>query len=155
MRRFAAACWILIACALVIACVLCLASCAPVPGPACVSACGLRLMAPAPWSCSEFQDAEDHALEAFQAVTDPRFAHACTRISAYSVRVTAGATFPDATGRQLDGLTYCEHGAIYVGNVPPRRGALAHELAHAVQSCDPPDHRGWDTNGITDALRNR
>lgn len=151
-------------------CALC-ASCAttygPVP-PLCTTPCGINVYGPLPdplpedqgqprWSCAEIERTERISLDAFRAVPD--LEDACASFRGYALRIQPVAVWerPEyATltnpGGHVAGLTYCNYGAIYVGNTSPLRSALPHELVHVAQRCWPPNHSNWGDAGINDAL---
>jgi hypothetical protein len=110
------------------------------------------------------QEVEDRTVEAFKAVRDDRrFQETCARVARYSLYVTEGPSFtlPEYS-EQLAGVTHCQmwNPHIVVGNRNPPASALAHEIAHAVQDCDPradadsrwPRHEGWTERGIFAAI---
>ena len=129
---------------------------------ACGSTCGLEVEFPVPpgW-CAGLQVLEDRAIRAFMRVQDdPRLRHACQSFEDWTVDVQQGESFSDGVRPfPLAGMTDCQARRIYVGNDPPADGALAHELAHVAQNCEPrppleyedPDHSNWKS--IYAALR--
>lgn len=151
MKRFALA--LLLAC-----------GCAQTPPIDCVTRCGLRLAGDVPhiddgaqWTCAELQRTEDAVLAAFDhQVSDDRFRNACERISGWVV-VVRPTVFVDST---VGGRAHCASGVLEVGALSPLNSTLPHELAHAVQSCQPlapvessdPDHSNWQRDGIASAL---
>lgn len=152
--------------------VLLLAGCGP--GPVCKTRCGLEFRgmtdsSPVPygWECDAFQRAEDVTLEAFgaQVVNDERFrpAAACGAVSQFRVFLHPEEFwFSPEHGVDIGGVTYCHAvppGLVVGMSNTPQGGALAHELAHAIQGCDPrfsdptdPMHAGWYENGIVSAI---
>lgn len=148
------------------------------PSPEFESPCGLqvhgRIPEPDPiiwslmrsdleWDEEGLALAEAAALEAFAAgVTgDDRFENKfsmCRRLQGWRIFVHAEQAWVDRWGRRVSGLADCPYGIIEVGNMPPDRGALSHELAHAIQACRPnaagddPDHAGWGEHGIYSAV---
>ncbi len=137
---------------------LLLVSCGPAAPEfyACRSACGLLVEYPVSqqW-CTSLQTAEDRTLKAFVriALTDARFGGACSALQDYTVEVLETPSFVRAWDRyHISGQTSCDIRRIVVGSDLPARGALPHELAHAVQRCQPqgpiaavdPDHSNWE-----------
>lgn len=106
----------------------------------CTTVCGLELLEPAPWSCGDFQALEIRALTAFHTVThDIRFLRSCERLKKWDVMVSPGKNVTNAQGVEVGGDTSCGQRRIFVGNPLPEKGRLAHELAHAIQECQPVD----------------
>jgi hypothetical protein len=82
-------------------------------------------------------------------------------LAGYRVYVHKEQSWVDQWNREVSGLTDCTTGNIDVGGVLlPSRGALAHEMVHALQRCDgrplpgsqDPSHDNWDRDGINPAL---
>lgn len=122
------------------------------PPALCTTACGVRVLDPAPaeW-CPGAQEVETRALKAFSApsvvAADDRFGQACARLDRWQVKVSAG---PPRAGEA--GETNVLSRVMYVENASsPAASALAHEMAHAIQSAEPrppisavdPDHSNW------------
>lgn len=134
-----------------------LTGCGTVP-VLCKTTCGLELVnTSSGWSCEAFQHAEDVALAHFDRDVrgDPRFsrAYACRSLDGWRV-----SERPEDIIVRNDvlilGVTYCAGGIPNSLDVArskiPHQGALAHELGHVIQNCDPlesnaedPQHAGW------------
>ena len=125
--------------------------------PSCITQCGV-LVFNALHPCDEYQFAEDVTLREFQFVTDARL-HTCT-LKGWHVEVQPSENFKGVYGAEVSGQTLCEADTMYVNNRLPNQSSLSHELAHALQACepkgtiDPTDryHSGWITQGIYDAI---
>lgn len=171
IHREEAAFWAVLV-VIAVLCALC-ASCAASTqtGPLCTSPCGVRLYGPIPepqpenqgmpgWTCPELARAERISIDAFdQEVSDPRFANACAALRGWALQVEPTSIWKSPEHVTLDnpngliaGVTYCAGGAMRVGNNPPLLSALPHEMAHAIQRCDPNGHAGWSDNGIYAAI---
>ena len=146
-------------------------------GAMCVTRCGLQLVSVAipdepeayakgdkHWTCEEFQRVEDASLAAYaKYVKDPRFDNACKALIDWPVTVRSERVWnvdPFRPESRISGLTNCTRGTIEVGNVPPMKSAMAHEMAHAIQGClgrggDLSDlsHSHWEEDGIYPAER--
>lgn len=141
-------------------------------GPLCQTRCGMLLMnepedqggplyknKQPKWTCAEFQRAEDTVLAAYaKHVTDPRFETVCSRLNRWPVFVNESKNW-EVTGTLVSGMTYCvaTYPRTEVGNAPPLRGSLVHELAHVVQECvgtgagvlsEDYGHANWTEDGI-------
>lgn len=126
--------------------------------PLCVTRCGLTVNElPKDWSCDDVQGREEAALWAFKATKDPRLT-TCNLTRFHLMTVDAGSWW--SFGKMVAGLTYCDNGAIVIGNRPPFESALPHELAHALQNCEPLPpyndtegfHSNWERDGIYYAI---
>lgn len=150
---------------------LLLSCCAPTSAALCTTPCGLELYGPIPepmpedvgqpgWTCPELERTERVTLNAFaREVKDERFDFACSSFAGYAVRVVSVPVWESAQHAEpanpkgrVTGLTYCQSGLVYVGNAPPLRGALSHELAHVAQRCNPHGHDSWGDAGINAAI---
>ena len=113
--------------------------------PACNSRCGLTLMGPHPeeLSCKTFQLIEDAAIVAWQLFLKDEFKRsddfksACSQLSVYRVFAHNEEFIPyPGSGGRVSAYTDCFTREIRLGNrQPPLKGALAHEMAHAVTNC--------------------
>lgn len=137
----------------------------------CKTRCGLELVSTSSgWSCDAFQHAEDVALAHFDSDVrgDNRFKglYACRRLEGWRVTERPEDIIVRDDGTWILGVTYCSS-----SGVPntlevarwrvPHQGALAHELAHVLQNCDPwesnaadPYHAGWADHNIFWAIEN-
>lgn len=115
------------------------------------------------WSCDNFKHIANNAMLSFHLspITDIRFATACDRVNGYDVFIMdTPSWWSQANNHNVAGLTYCEEHRIQIGNADPAwDGSLSHELAHAVQDCNPlvndtndPQHAGWADEGISAAI---
>ncbi len=132
----------------------------PPPPTAFETNCGLKVFGPRAgepalpesWTPDAVNYLEARALKAFERLADPRFATSCTRLKGWTVLVVDAKNFNDRSGTLVGGDTDCGMGRIFIGNSAPEVGRLAHELAHAVQACDPIGdgkiyldvHLGWE-----------
>lgn len=112
------------------------------------TSCGVSAMTPLPsaWTLAAVQDVETRALRALGSLSDSRFWSGCTRLRGWQVVVIDAATWESPEHRTptnplgvISGYTHCPSESIFVGNVAPVAGVLAHELAHAIQGCEPVD----------------
>lgn len=87
--------------------------------------------------CAEFQEVEDRALKAFRDVvkTDARFTK--VDFTGWKVRINDVADWRDESGLLVIGQTYCGASTIDLSFARPAKTAYAHELAHAIQHCEP------------------
>lgn len=129
--------------------------------PLCVTTCGLQLVSLAPaedtsryetgsrgWTCEEFQRVEDASLAAYKKyVTDPRFQNVCAAIKDWPIVVRAEPTWTSEPNHLVAGLTWCTSGFTEIGNVPPMKSSLVHELMHVVQGCE--GQVPWDLNDVS------
>lgn len=120
----------------------------PMPSDvACETDQGLLIMRPVPvgW-CDEVQGVEDRIHEAFRTLGDfdPRFKSSIERTRGYKVFVSAEAIWDTPTGPAI-GQTFCDTRTIRLNNNRPASNTLGHELAHAVQGCEPT--QPWDLSG--------
>lgn len=124
----------------------------------CVTKCGLTAQTlPPGWSCPDMQDQESRAYKAFKATKDRRL-DVCnlTRFHVQWVDARSWWSFD----KMVSGITYCENGSIVIGNQAPGDSALVHELAHALQNCEPlpPQnakegyHANWKRDRIFEAI---
>ena len=113
------------------------------------------------WSCAEFKESEDFAVEQLTKVSDSRFINSCARLNSWKVFVQPVETWRDEYWRDVGGLTYCVSKTIYVGSQRPLNGSLCHEMAHAIQECQPnfdasceedDYHKCWKRDGIFKAI---
>lgn len=114
--------------------------------------CGLSVVAlassplPGAWTLDAAQDVETRALRALGSLSDSRFWSGCTRLRGWQVVVIDAAAWESPEHRTatnplgvISGYTHCPSESIFVGNAAPVAGVLAHELAHAIQGCEPVD----------------
>lgn len=138
------------------------------PAATCETFCGLRLQGDLPsaekypshspvWTCENLQEVERGILAEFPAVNDPRFRDVCPKLKGWVLTIQEKATWKDPVLGELSGLTHCAEGFSEIGNVPPDRSSLPHEIAHVVQGCFPNDcahpgtdpvHWCWRQNGV-------
>lgn len=111
--------------------------------PKCTTFCGLQLLEPSEWTCDEFNDAMHVAIKELTyewdgGVRDYRFADVCYRIQGYQITVRPVSYWinPD-DGFETTGTTSCWNAEIELTNQAPLKGSFAHELAHAIQNCEP------------------
>lgn len=133
--------------------------------PPCVAASGLRLVhhdGPlAGWSCDAFRHASDKAIAGYKTVADQRF-YAPSLKSWKLVTFNVAFGYLPGTTTKAAGITDCYGREIHVNNQKPLVGPMAHEMAHAIQNCDPlvmketqdadQYHAGWYSRGIWQAL---
>lgn len=153
-----------------LALVLLAASCAQVGPVLYRTPCGVQVRAlipdggwPADWSEQRLRDAETEALAALkQYGRNGVDVNACAKLANWNLYPYPSPTWRDPYGRKVAGVTNCSKGLSIIGSDDPRRNALAHELAHAIQRCSPPqppidegldsDHADWNRDGINDAI---
>lgn len=138
--------------------------------PECITTCGVTyygsvdggaLLDPG-FDCAAVQRIEDAAIENFASYVtgDDRFARSCPALNGWYLYMDPDHVFVDPFGRRVHGYAWCELRTMHVGSaLPGFRTALAHELAHAVQFCQPfassptdPDHAEWRERGIYRAV---
>lgn len=146
--------------------------------PLCRSVCGMDYVGISngrtgvPWTCSDFQTAEDKALRLFKGVRDHRFLSEdlmCRKLKNYTIMSNPQTKWLDPYGRlnangdviEIAGLTFCPSRTIEANSNYPHKGSLMHEMAHAIQECVPiqiedpttdVDHKNWKKDGIFDAI---
>lgn len=120
------------------------------------------IAAPYGW-CSDLDVTEARAMRAFKVVAaqDPRFATACEQVSGWKITVhdTPAILYPEGFGVFVRGYSKCFDTPgvpvheTNVGSPSSGNGALAHEMAHMVQNCQPlppegrdPHHSNWETS---------
>ncbi len=151
--------------ALPLLCVIC--ACGQTEQPfVCRTRCGVELVnvpidAPG-WTCNNLQIQEDEMLEEYTRIDDIRFQSACSLMHGWRVHLGDGPLITDpALSGPLTGVTHCELQESTVGNSPPWESSYPHEMAHAVQNCQPnkcaytnedDSHWCWDTNLVLDTL---
>jgi len=140
--------------------VLAVAACGPSKVPsdqiACTTRAGLQVLKPVPdsWDCPAVQAAENSILRAFSTLSsaDGRFAEAPERLKGWQVHVVPAKAWTSEVGVRVAGETYCPTFTVCINNDRPPDGSLGHELAHAVQYCEPvmyppnlkdPQHSNW------------
>lgn len=131
-----------------------LCSCAgAMPAPtgvtaACVTDNGIVILDPVPPGyCDEIQGVEDRVFEAFRSVVpyDARFGSSKARVKGWAVVVVDALVWSNAGGGNVLGQTDCDNRVIYVNNNRPATSPFGHELAHAIQNCQPTEP--WVLNG--------
>lgn len=154
-----------------------LSGCAPLPERPSLfeTPCGMRLVGPIPepdaqvWTFMNgkmgFNEADISNLETRVLVTfaqmvrgDARFSNVtdtCNLLKGWTLQVNAKPSWLVGNQR-FAGLTWCDARTLEIGNVPPDRGAYAHELAHVIQDCNSGfltdiAHGGWEERGINAA----
>lgn len=142
--------------------VLLLTGCGAMHRPACVTNAGMFVSEPAPAGfCERLQEAESRVLIAFRDVApfDPRFATADDRLSDWEIQIVPFSSwYQTGSGIRISGETLCPEHIMRVNKAMPLDGSLPHEMAHAIQNCQPvppidkydPDHSNWGP--IYDAL---
>jgi hypothetical protein len=141
---------------------------APMMGkPKCVSECGMILLEPttSSWTCKAFQDTETRALAMFKAHSkDARLWQCGNKLNGYYVvEKDVQDWFDHGNGVPVVGLTNCDERTITVAWMAPEYGALTHEMAHALQGCQPLPpfddtdfdhwaHSNWLRDGIYEAI---
>jgi len=157
---------------------LALFGCSPYAGSQalCETACGMRLLGEFPargawpedapsWSCEWFQAIEDGVVKSFPRANDDRLKNTCRMLSGWTVSLEESETWKDSRyAYRLSGYTACgAAGYTRVGNSPPDRSSLPHELAHVAQDCyantcahpgTDSEHSCWVENGIYLAAAN-
>lgn len=143
----------------------------------CTTTYGLQIIGPVPpmdskyvgtrgWECDDVDRVETEIVLAFRdMVTEDNrfFGETWTGWEGYRVRVRPTIEWMDPQLHQdetLYGETWCDSHYIEVNDAPPQAGTLAHELAHAIQNCDPkgpkdkkdPYHSNWNSEGIYNAI---
>lgn len=148
---------------------LALTSCVAVEERAtCQTTCGMFFVGPFPtpdrytldapeWSCGALQAVESGIIARFPAANDGRFRAVCPLLYGWVVRMNPKRSWIDPNWGEVDGLTDCRLGETVIGNKAPDRSALPHEMAHAVQNCQPnacahpgvdDQHWCWSENGV-------
>ncbi len=112
---------------------------------------------PVGWTCQDVQAVETAIVRELQQAQDKRYVNCSLRgYKLVVIDVESWWSF----GRMVAGLTYCQNGNVIIGNSPPRKSALAHEMVHALQNCYPLGpydekdfyHSNWRRDGIYDAI---
>lgn len=105
--------------------------------------------------CNEFIKVSNKIKEVYtieHITCDKRFT-SYSNLSGYTVtQHDVPDWFSKEHGYQVDGLTHCDMRMIEIGNQSLSQGALAHEIAHAIQECDDPEHSRWEVCGINNAI---
>jgi hypothetical protein len=118
------------------------------------------------WTQEEFQEAEDAALRHFPEVTDDdRFKDTCRLVSGYRVVIRPERVWINLDGLKVSGETPCAIKTMYVNATIWWASSFVHEMAHAVQNCEPRKpwsvldrtssefyHQHWDEDGINRAI---
>lgn len=133
--------------------------------PVCTTRCGLELQTMTlsedgtPWTCEEFQLAEDRTEAAFQRVFDARLVNYCLWMPGWKVYVDQRLTWRGQSGEMVAGETYCASSLMVVNNANnPRRSSFPHEAAHALQRCRPMSdryeggHAEWEDQKILEVV---
>lgn len=134
----------------------CASSCRVGTPPDCVTHCGIDIFQ-AKYRCEEYQFAEDETLREFLFTNDKRL-HTCA-VNDWRVEVQPTINF-QSYGEQVSGRTVCESKVMYVNSHLPNRSSWSHEMAHAMQNCDPLRpldssdyyHSNWADGGIYAAI---
>lgn len=135
-----------------------LAACV-VPKPLWRTPCGMGVWGypadgglPPQWTPATVAEAEARTVEAMRATSDPRLRDMCQQINGWGLYAHPSPQWVDSYGRSVAGVTVCEYRASQAGAGDPRTWAVAHELVHAAQRCDPWGHETWVDAGIYRAL---
>ena len=135
-----------------LALVLAFASCGPdlnKIGEHCTTNAGIKITggeSQKGW-CDTVQDVEDRTLEAFKRMVtyaDDRFF--APDLSAWSVQIYNSRSWLTPNGTSVAGLTDCYNKLMFVGSDPPAWGSFGHEMAHAIQNCEPKPPLEYDPN---------
>ncbi len=115
------------------------------------------------WDYPRLNDAIKITLQVFRnrVFGDARFKK--PDVSGYTLQIIPGEYFISPDGRKVVGLTYCDLKTMLVSDGPFRESSFSHELAHAIQDCNPIhtkeyndfadlEHENWNAVGIYKAL---
>lgn len=109
---------------------------------------GLLVLAPLPetWDCRSAQRVEDQTFKVFShlGTADARFNYSMARTHGWRV-VVHKEMYWAADGAVVSGQTDCPNRIIHVNGTTPNNSSFGHELAHAVQMCEPA--RPWKLDG--------
>lgn len=126
---------------------LALISCGPTCPTECLTRCGVVTCSS---QCIEFQEAENRCVAVFG---DAGF-DVCGELNGYEVQVQrlpdGGpiGNWIDEYGRDIAGDTSCSLRRIRLGTDVWRRSAYSHEVRHAIDRCQTPEHEGWLDGGV-------
>lgn len=111
------------------------------------------------------QEAENRVLLFVDQIKDDRLNSpdkACKLLNGAAVYALYEENWIDRWGRDVEGLTYCEHHIVEVGRATEWwRSSLAHELVHWMQRCEPTPgrrdpldegHRNWYADDVYKTL---
>lgn len=141
--------------------------------PPCVSSCGMLLedKGNGSMSCTDLDEAEEAVLNALDELKDkdPRFTkkYACGQLFGWQLQLAQHVVESDSSiggGMLYVGVSHCDMKVMrLMANKDWRSGSYPHEIAHAIQECNPlPEwrkgtggggHEGWEENGVYSIIK--